>query len=138
MQKHVHEAVNLRRWAIVGASNDRAKFGNRIYRDLRDAGYTVFAVNPNADEVEGDPTFQTLRDIPGPIDVADIVVPASVGMTVVADAVESGIRFFWLQPGAESPELIAEAESAGLQVIHDRCAMVEKIRWSEGKDCLTP
>jgi hypothetical protein len=127
----IEDAVNRRVWAVVGASNDRNKFGNRIYRVMREAGYTVYPVNPSVDEVEGDRAYATLRELPERPDVADIVVPAQLGMQVAADAQEAGIPYFWLQPGAESPALIEHAESLGLQVIHDACAMVERRTWSD-------
>lgn len=131
MNDAVSEAVNQRAWAVVGASNDRAKYGNRIYRDLRAAGYRVYPVNPNESEIEGDQAFARLQDLPESVPVADIVVPSRVGMTIVDDAIDAGAEYFWLQPGAESPELIEHARAAGLTVIHDRCAMVEKINWND-------
>ena len=126
----IEKAVNERVWAIVGASNNRAKFGNRIYRDLKAAGYTVYPVNPNETVVEGDTAYPTIADLPETPAVIDVVVPSWVGQKIAQQAAESGVRLFWLQPGAESPELIEKAESLGLDVIHDRCAMVEKRRWS--------
>jgi predicted CoA-binding protein len=128
---YVGEAINQRVWAIVGASNDRTKYGNRIYRDLRGAGYTVYAVNPNDSIVEGDTAYPRLQDLPEVPDVVDVVVPASVGARIAYDAQEVGAIYFWLQPGAESPDLIRAAADRGLRVIHNRCAMVEKRRWEE-------
>lgn len=130
IRKHIDKAVNERVWAIVGASNDRSKFGNRIYRNLRDAGYKVYAVNPTTDTVEGDPAYPSLLDLPEKPAVADIVVPANVGMSIADDAAKAGIDIFWLQPGAESDELIAHARDLGLSVIYDACAMVEKRTWN--------
>ncbi len=129
MDELVNAAINERTWAVVGASNDRTKFGNRIYRDLRAAGYHVYPVNPSQATVEGDPAYATVRDLPERATVIDVVVPARIGLTVVDDAVEAGSTYFWLQPGAESPELIERATAAGLHVIYDRCAMVEKRTW---------
>lgn len=127
----IQQAVNQRVWAIVGASNDRAKFGNRIYRDLRSAGYRVYPVNPNIEQVEGDRAYPSLQALPVKPEVADIVVPADVGVRIADDAREAGIRYFWLQPGAETDELIEYARSLGLQVIHHACAMAEKRMWQE-------
>lgn len=129
--KLIERAVNERVWAVVGASNDRQKFGNRIYRDLRSAGYTVYAVNPNEPNVEGDTAYATLADLPETPTVVDVVVPSWVGQRIAQDAANAGIKLFWLQPGAESAELIENAESLGLEVIHNACAMVEKRRWNE-------
>ena len=129
MTERIQEAVNSRVWAVVGASNDRSKYGNRIYRDLLAAGYSVYPVNPNEERVEGAPAFATIEDLPEKPDVVDVVVPSSVGEQIAQHTADAGIRFFWLQPGAESPELIESAEDLGLEVIHHACAMVEKRTW---------
>lgn len=126
----IDEAVSKKVWAIVGASENSDKFGNRIYRNLKQAGYEVYGVNPNAETADGDPVYPTLADLPVKPDVVDIVVPSWVGRRVAEDAAREGISIFWLQPGTESDELIAYAESLGLNVIHDACAMVEKRRWT--------
>ncbi|CAN5710402.1 CoA-binding protein [soil metagenome] len=131
MDQAICRAVHSKAWAVVGASNDRAKYGNRIYRDLRAAGYRVYPVNPNESDIEGDSAFARLQDLPESVPVVDIVVPSRIGMTIVEDAIESGAEYFWLQPGAESPDLIERAKAAGLTVIHNRCAMIEKIDWSD-------
>ena len=131
MRQRIDQAVNEKVWAVVGASNDRSKFGNRIYRDLRAAGYTVYAIHPSESTVEGDPAYPALSDLPEVPAVVDVVVPSWIGQRIAKDAAELGIRYFWLQPGAESEELIANAESMGLEVIHNACAMVEKKVWKD-------
>lgn len=129
MRDYIKAAVNERVWAVVGASNNREKFGNRIFRDLRAAGYKVYPVNPNEEEVEGDRAYASVADLPEKPAVVDVVVPSWVGQKVARETAEAGIPYFWLQPGAESDELIANAEELGLKVIHNACAMVEKRRW---------
>jgi predicted CoA-binding protein len=126
----IDEAVNKRVWAIVGASENTEKFGNRIYRNLKQAGYEVYGVNPNAETADGDPIYPTLADLPVKPDVVDVVVPSWVGRRVAEEAAKAEIPILWLQPGAESDELIVYATSLGLNVIHDACAMVEKRRWT--------
>lgn len=125
----IDDAVNSRVWAVVGASQDPSKFGNRIYRDLKRAGYTVYGVNPDAQSVDGDTVYPTLADLPERPAVIDVVVPPWVGRRIADDAATAGVTLFWLQPGAESDELIQYAESLGLGVIHGACAMVEKRHW---------
>lgn len=129
MRELIDQAINEKSWAVVGASNDRSKFGNRIYRDLRAAGYQVYPVNPNETTVEGDVAYASVLDLPEPVQVVDVVVPSWVGQKVAREAAEAGIPYFWLQPGAESNELIDNARALGLRVIHNACAMVEKRRW---------
>jgi predicted CoA-binding protein len=132
MRDLIDKAVSERTWAVVGASNDRSKFGNKIYRDLRAAGYKVYPVHPTETEVEGDTAYASVKDLPEKPAVVDVVVPSWVGQKVARETAEAGIPYFWLQPGAESDELIRNAMELGLNVIHNACAMVEKRRWEDG------
>jgi predicted CoA-binding protein len=128
-QKLILDFVDRRLWAIVGASQDRSKYGNRIFRNLRDAGYTVYAVNPNVDEVEGAKAYPTLADLPESPDVVDVVVPPQVTEKVVQQVHELGLNRVWMQPGAESQAAIEYCQEHGIQVIYDACAMVHKRYW---------
>jgi predicted CoA-binding protein len=110
--------------AVVGATDSPWKYGGKIYCDLKAKGFQVRAVNPNRETVDGDPTYPTLAAVPGGIDIVDLVVPAEIGSLIVADAAELGLTHVWFQPGAESPTVIAQAEAAGLDVIHHQCIMV--------------
>lgn len=134
VRDRIARAIEIRDWAIVGASDDPRKFGGRIYRNLKAAGYRVYAVNPNVETVDGDPAYATVADLPQEVQVVDVVVPHWIGTRVARETAAAGIKLFWLQPGAESDELIAEAEALGLDVIHDACAMVEKRVWDDGAD----
>lgn len=111
--------------AVIGATDSEWKYGGRIYRDLKAKGYDVWPVNPNRETVDGDKAYPDLASVPADIDLVDVVVPSDVGMTIVDQMAELGLDVIWLQPGAESPELIAHADEAGLEVIHHRCIMVE-------------
>lgn len=111
--------------AVVGATDNPAKFGGRIYCDLKAKGFEVRAVNPNRETVDGDVCFPDLASVPDDIDIVDMVVPSDVGHRIVDQMVDLGLRHVWLQPGAESPELIEAAETAGLDVTHHSCIMIE-------------
>lgn len=117
-------AMRQRKWAIVGASEDTSKYGNIIYRDLKREGYEVYGVNPNASTVAGDTVYPTVADLPVKPDVVNVVVPSWIGRRIAEDAAREGIKIFWLQPGADSTELIEYARSLGLDVIHHACSMV--------------
>ncbi|MGD9145178.1 MAG: CoA-binding protein [Anaerolineae bacterium] len=128
-QRQIPDFVNRRVWAVVGASEDRRKFGNRIFRDLRDAGYTVYPVNPKGGELEGAKVYPSLAALPQPPEVIDLVVPPAVTEQVVKEAHELGLTRVWMQPGAESEAAIAFCQEQGIQVVHGACAMVWKRRW---------
>jgi uncharacterized protein len=103
--------------AVVGASSDRAKFGNKAVRAFLAEGFTVVPVNPNEAEVEGLKTFASVVDVPQPIDMATVYVPPEIGITLLADFERKQIPEIWVNPGADSDELLAEAKRRKLNVI---------------------
>ena len=103
--------------AVVGASSDRSKFGNKAVRAFRAEGYTVVPVNPNEPEVEGLKTYASVVDVPQAIDMATVYVPPEIGITLLADFERKQIPEIWVNPGAESDELLAEAKRRRLNVI---------------------
>jgi predicted CoA-binding protein len=110
--------------AVIGASRERAKYGNRAVRAYLRQGWTVYPVNPNERDVEGLPTYSSISDIPGPVDRATLYVPPAVGLTLLADIKAKGVSEMFLNPGAESDELVAEAERLGLDPIL-ACSIVD-------------
>jgi hypothetical protein len=130
-RKLISDFVNRRTWAIVGASQDRSKFGNRILRSLRDSGYFVYPVNPKGGEIEGCTAYPTLADLPESPDVIDLVVPPAVSEQIVREANELGLDRIWFQPGSESEAALTYCREHGIQVVYDACAMVWKRRWEQ-------
>ncbi len=129
-QQHlISDFVNRRIWAVVGASQDQTKFGYRIFRSLRDAGYSVYPVNPRGGTLEGAQVYPSLAELPEPPEVVDMVVPPAVTEQVVKEAQELGLTRIWMQPGAESEAAIAYCHEHGIEVVHDACAMVWKRQW---------
>ena len=129
-QQHlISDFVNRRIWAVVGASQDRSKFGNRVFRSLRDAGYVVYPVNPKGGTLEGAKVYPSLAELPEPPEVVDMVVPPAVTERVVKEAHALGLTRIWLQPGAESEAAIAYCHEHGIEVVHNACAMVWKRKW---------
>lgn len=129
MSNYVAEFPKYRKWVVVGASNDREKYGNKIYRDLKNAGYQVYAINPKATDIEGDPCYASVRDLPVLPDVVDLVVPPPVAKQVIQECLDAGIKRVWFQPGSESEEAIALAQSGGMEVVADACIMIQKQAW---------
>lgn len=114
-------------WAVIGASQDRAKYGNIVYRDLRAGGYRVLAVNPTVTEVEGDPAWPALAAPPERPEVVDFVTPPAVTAKVVDEALALGITHLWFQPGAGEGVALERARAAGATVV-TACAMTERRR----------
>jgi predicted CoA-binding protein len=103
--------------AIIGASTDRRKFGNKAVRAFRAQGYRVVPINPHAAEVEGLRAFATVLDYPGPIDEASMYLPPEVGLLVLDEIASKGIRKVWLNPGADRSDVVARARALGLEPI---------------------
>lgn len=103
--------------AVIGASNDRRKFGNRAVRAFQRQGYTVVPINPHEAQVEGLKAYGSVLDVPGPIDMATLYVPPDIGESLLDELARKQIPEVWLNPGAESDELIARARALKLHPI---------------------
>jgi predicted CoA-binding protein len=103
--------------AVIGASADRRKFGNRAVRAFKSHGYTVIPINPHEPEVEGLKTYASVLDVPGPIDMASFYVPPHIGELVIEDVARKHIAEIWLNPGSESDALVARARALSLKPI---------------------
>ena len=103
--------------AVIGASSNRSKFGNRAVRAYQQQGYTVVPINPHETEVEGVKSYPSVLDVPGTIDMASFYVPPDIGLSVIDEVAKKGIPEVWLNPGAESDALIARAKMLHIQPI---------------------
>ena len=120
VKKYVQEPV----WAVVGASNNRAKYGNRIYLKLRAAGYRVYPVNQRESLIEGDAAYSNLLELPEAPAVVNMVVPPQEAPAVVRQAKAAGAQAVWFQPGAENAVASRWAQEHGLDVV-ESCILVQ-------------
>jgi predicted CoA-binding protein len=104
-------------YAVVGASTNRDKYGNKVLRAFKQRALTVYPVNPREQEIEGLRCYPQLRQLPEPIRGLSVITPPPVTEQVVEELPASGARFIWMQPGAESDAAVAQAEELGLTVI---------------------
>ncbi|MEM0358714.1 MAG: CoA-binding protein [Hadesarchaea archaeon] len=115
-------------FAVVGASANPDKYGYRVYRDLKEAGFQVYPVNPKLKELFGERCYSSLRELPRKPDVVVTVVPPEVTERVVRECAELGIKKIWMQPGSESKGALAFCLGKGIEVVHGACLMVERRR----------
>lgn len=109
--------------AVIGASSDRSKFGNKAVRAFQAEGHTVIPVNPSERMVEGLRAYRSVLDVPGPIDMATVYVQPDVGQRLLAEFEEKKIPEIWINPGAESDALVAEGKRRNLNIIQ-ACSIV--------------
>lgn len=109
--------------AIIGASADRTKFGNKAVRAFQQQGYTVYPVNPKETHIEGLLAFKSIADVPVRPNLISVYLPPPVLLKVLPDIAAKGCDEFWLNPGTESDEVIAAAEKLGLNIIQ-ACSIV--------------
>ncbi|MFW5871950.1 MAG: CoA-binding protein [bacterium] len=111
--------LGLKKWAVVGASDNPEKFGYKIFKKLLKHGYEVYPVNPRLKEIEGNKVYKSLTSIPETIEVVDLVVNPLIGKTILEEVKELSIENVWLQPGARSEEIDQIASEFNLNVVKD-------------------
>ena len=116
--------MSKRSVAIVGASADRTKFGNKSIRAHLKQGWQVYPVNPKGGVIEGLTAYATLDDVPGPLDRVSMYVHPSIGLAMIPMIARATPAEFFLNPGSESDELVAAARVAGLNPIV-ACSIVD-------------
>ena len=121
----IHKMLDLKTWAVVGATDNEDKFGYKIFKMLKKAGYKVYPVNPGLANIQGEKCYPSLTDLPVKPDAVNFVVPPKVGEAIVKECAALGIKHVWLQPGANADNVVAAANQAELDVIYRACILVE-------------
>lgn len=136
----VSEFLSGKRIAVIGVSRSSGQPANLIYRTLRSRGYEVFAVNPAADSVEGDPCYGDVNDLPKPIDGAVVVTPAAAAAGVVEACAKAGIQRVWLHrsfgEGSVSEDAVRVGREHGVQVLAGGCPMMYSEPVDLGHRCM--
>ena len=130
-QEQIESFLSGQRFAVVGASQDRSKYGNKVLRVYVQNDRDVVPINPSATDVEGLVAYHDLASVPGTIDGVSIITPPAVTERVVADALARGIKHIWMQPGAESERAVELAEEAGANVIAGGPCILVSLRYHE-------
>jgi predicted CoA-binding protein len=115
--------------AVVGLSPRKERDSHRVAKYLQGQGYRIIPVNPNAEEVLGERSYPDLASVPEPIDIVDVFRRSEAVPEIVEEAIKVGARTVWMQQGVIHEEAAARAREAGLQVVMDRCMMVEHRRY---------
>jgi predicted CoA-binding protein len=130
-QDKIQSFLAGKRFAVVGASQDREKYGNKVLRVYMQNNRDVVPVNPSATEIEGLAAYRDLASVPDEVDGVSIITPPAVTERVVRDAIKRGIKQIWMQPGAESAAAIRAAEEAGANVIAGGPCILVSLRYRD-------
>jgi hypothetical protein len=103
--------------AIIGASADRNKFSNKSIHAHLKADYDVYPVNPKEETIEGIKCYKSILDVPVALDRVSVYLPPAIGVNILDDVAKKGCKELWINPGAESPELMQKASALGLNAI---------------------
>lgn len=125
MQKLIDTMFEHKSWAVVGATDNKEKFGYKILKALKNSGYTVYPVNPGYDTVAGEKCYKSVADIPFEVDCVDVVVAPVHALKAIDSCLEKGVSKIWFQPGTYNDEVIQKALAGGLDTVYDHCVLVE-------------
>ena len=120
-QTDIQEFLSQKTFAVVGLSRNGKEFSNAIYNQLKNAGYSVYGVNPHSAEIAGEPCYPDLSSLPRKVDGVVIVVPPILSEAIVRTAAEAGIKRVWIHQGAASMRAAETARKLGMSVIDGEC-----------------
>jgi hypothetical protein len=123
-KKTVEEFLAQKKIAVVGVSRKKTKFGNAIYRELKQKGYIVFPINPNIKEYDGVVCYPDLYSLPEKIDAVVINVLPAQAEKVVKEAKETGVNKVWLQQGSQSENAVKYCEENGIVCVSNECILM--------------
>ncbi len=125
MNEAIRALLSAHTYAVVGASTNPEKYGYIAYKALLAADKTAYPINPRAKEIDGNPCFATVADLPEVPEVVVSVVPSALTEALIPQLVSAGIKNLWIQPGAESAKAVADAQAGGITIVHGGpCIMV--------------
>jgi len=124
LRETISRFYSSKAFAVVGVSTNKRKFGNIVYRAMKERGFTVYPVHPTLPDVEGETCFHSVMDLPEQVKSIVTVVPPKVTEVVVSDCVRKGIRTVWMQQGSESDDAIDIARKYDIAVVHGQCLLM--------------
>jgi uncharacterized protein len=120
----IQEFLTQKKLAVIGVSRDAKQLANTAYRLLKECGYSVYPVNPNAEQVEGDRCFPNISSLPEKVDGVLVMLPPEITMKVLPEIVEAGIKHVWLQQYTDSPQAIQFCKDHNISVVYGVCIMM--------------
>jgi len=125
MEDNIQRMLSLKSWVVAGSTHNPDKFAHKIYKKLKSMKYAVYSLNPSGLDADGDKSYKILSSLPIKPEVISMVINPVKGREIIGDAAILGIKYIWFQPGADTLELVNMAETAGINVVYNRCVLVE-------------
>ena len=113
------------RIVVVGASENKQKWGYKVFITLKKEGYDVYPINPKHKTIEGYKCYPSIEALPFIPDLIITVVPPKITEMVIEQAHKKGVRKIWMQPGSESEKAIELCEKYGIREVHRMCFVVD-------------
>nr|WP_300002262.1 CoA-binding protein [Tissierella sp.] len=120
-EKIKQEMLDKKKWAVVGVTEKKDRFGYKIWKTLKEHNYETYGVSPNYEELEGEKIYATLSELPEPIDVIDMVVSPKITMNILDEAKANNIEYIFFQPGSYNEKVIEKASALGFKYLIDDC-----------------
>lgn len=120
----VEDFLAQKKWAFIGVSQNKRKFGHFAYKDLKSKGYEVYPINPNAQTIEGEPIYSSLDQLPEKVGAIVISVTPTKTVQLIKEAHAQDIRHIWIQQGAQSQEALDYCKQNSLNCIHGECILM--------------
>ncbi len=121
----VQGALDKKNWAVVGATDNKEKFGYKIFKRLVDKGYNVYPIHPKLDEIEGVKCYKSVFDIADKVEVVNVVVNKKLTMDIVSNKDIAKFDYIWFQPGTYDSDVIDVASKNNENLIYNKCVLIE-------------
>ncbi len=122
------EMKQKKKWAVVGVTENPDKFGYKIWKRLKEHGYTAYGVNPRYSEIEDEKIYSSLTDLPEEVEVVDMVVNPTLSLGFLDQIAQTNIKYVWFQPGTLDEAVLEKAEAMGLKFVYHECIYAELAR----------
>jgi hypothetical protein len=120
----IQDFLAPRKMAMAGVSRNPKKFGGAIFKELKEKGFELYPINPNAEEIQGVKCYKSVSDLPAEVEHLFIVTPKYETDVVARAAVSKGMKMVWIQQQSETPEAVKTIEEAGIPLIYKKCIMM--------------
>lgn len=119
------EMLQKKKWAVIGVTPDKNKFGYKIYNRLKEKGYTAYGVNSKYNEIDGEKIYASIKDIPESIDCVNIVVNPKTTLSILDDIKKQNINYVWFQLGTFDEEVLDKANKLNFDIVYYDCLYIE-------------